>query len=118
MDKDVEELLIRRHAALGEVIEASAVMEWVLRETFCSLVDSRFAKIVAGGQSVVWLIDTSAALVDAYAQMPAGARKAIKDTLAASRAANERRNHLVHGIKSTTLTPDGSMHTLKSRRGT
>jgi hypothetical protein len=116
MTEDVEELLTRRHAALGEVIEYSALMEWTLREAFCSLVGSRFAKVVAGGQPVVWLIETCTALADAHEEIPDIARKAIKDALTACRAANERRNHLVHGVKSMILTPDGSMHTIKNRR--
>jgi hypothetical protein len=46
MTKDEEEILVRAQAALGEVIGCSAAMEWVLREVFCSLVGSRFAKIL------------------------------------------------------------------------
>jgi hypothetical protein len=118
VEKAHEEILLQRQAALGAVIEASASMEWALREAFCALVGSRFAKVIAAGQSVAWLVDSCGALIDAHEEVPAPARQAIRKALADCRAANESRNHLVHGIKSAILNADGSLHTIKSRRRT
>lgn len=56
-DPDPMNILTTRLAALGQVIESSAFMEYTLRNAFCSLVDSKYAAIVAGGQSVNWLIE-------------------------------------------------------------
>ena len=39
-----------RRAALGLVIEWAAIMEEILRFSFCSLVGSKYAAVVAGGQ--------------------------------------------------------------------
>jgi uncharacterized protein (DUF2342 family) len=47
--------------------------------------------------------------------MPDAAREAIKDALRRCREANERRNHLVHGIKSGSTVPEGRLTTVKSR---
>jgi hypothetical protein len=68
-DPDPMNILTTRLAALGQVIESSAFMEYTLRNAFCSLVDSKYAAIVAGGQSVNWLIEQCKALADVHHDM-------------------------------------------------
>ncbi len=58
MEDDENRLLI----ALGRITESSTTMEWVLRLAFCCLVGSKYAAVVAGGQSASWLIDQCDAL--------------------------------------------------------
>jgi hypothetical protein len=102
--------------ALGSVIEWSATMEWTLRSAFCSLVGSKYAAVVAGGQPVVWLIEQCRALVDANLEMDSVQRQDIKDALRLCREANERRNDLVHGVKTASRMSDGSLRTIRSRK--
>jgi hypothetical protein len=49
--------------------------------------------------------------------MDAVQRKDVKDALELCRAANERRNSLVHGVKTGSRVSDGSLQTIRSRRG-
>ncbi len=114
MDSEPEDIIKERLAALGTLVEFGASMEWLLRRAFCSLVGSKFAAVVAGGQGADWLIGQCQALVDAHRELPDAARQEIKDALADCRKANEARNHLVHSVK-TASGPDGSLLTLRSR---
>lgn len=101
--------------ALGMVVVSSATMEGCLREAFCSLVGSKFAAIVAGGQAVTWLIDQCEALTDAHRELPGASRKAIRDALRHCREANGRRNDLVHGLKAPS---EMGLETIRSRKNT
>jgi hypothetical protein len=111
-------MMTRRMVALGEVTEWSASMENILRETFCTLVGSKFAAIVAGGQPADWLITSCKALTDVHYELPDADRQAIKDALDSCRAANQARNDLIHGLKSASRMPDGAMYTIRSRKNT
>lgn len=112
---EVQRIIEERLIALGTVIEWSATMERTLRDAFCSLVSSKFAAIVAGGQSAVWLIEQCRALADAHAEFSDADKQAIKDALQRCKEANERRNELVHAIKTASSAPDGSLQTIRSR---
>jgi hypothetical protein len=112
------DLMTERAVALGLVVEWSAMMEHTLRDAFCSLVGSKFAATVAGGQTAGWLIESCKKLTDAHREMPVEARQAIKDALSACAVANDRRNTLVHGVKTASNASDGRLQTIRSRRGT
>jgi hypothetical protein len=101
--------------ALGGIVVSSATMEQLLREAFCSLVGSKFAAIVAGGQGAAWLIDQCEALNDAHRELPEATRQAIRDKLRLCRDANNRRNDLVHGLKAPSET---GLETMRSRKNT
>ena len=103
--------------ALGSVVEQSARMEWVLRSAFCVLVGSKYAAIIAGGQSLTWLLDNCKALVRANLEMTQEQIADIDAALTACSAANERRNVLVHGLSMPSDEPDG-LEKAKSRRRT
>jgi len=118
MNADSPNVVTDRLIALGKVIEWSASMEQILRDAFCSLVGSKFAAIVVGGQSASWLIEQCKALTDAHQEMPPEQREAIKAALQRCAAANELRNHLVHGVKTASRIPDGALQTLRSRNRT
>ena len=115
---DAADLITERLIALGQVIEWSASMESTLRSAFCALVGSKFAAVVAGGQSADWLIGQCRALAEAHKELPADTRQAIKDALGLCEAANRRRNVLVHGVKTGSRVPDGALRTIRSRRNT
>jgi hypothetical protein len=102
-------------AALGGVVVSSATMEHFLREAFCSLVGSKFAAIVAGGQAVTWLIGQCEALSDAHRELPEATRQAIRDDLRLCRDANSRRNDLMHGLKAPV---EMGLETMRSRKNT
>jgi hypothetical protein len=103
--------------ALGAVVEQSARMEWVLRRVFCSLVDSKYAAIIAGGQPMSWLLDNCKALVKANLEMTPEQIAAIQAALTACSAANDNRNVVVHGLSRPGDEPEG-LEKVRSRRQT
>jgi len=116
--REPDDVITARLSSLGAVMESSAFMEYTLRNAFCSLLGSKYAAIVAGGQPVGWLIEQCRALTDAHRDMPRQHREAIKAALERCRAANERRNHLVHGVKTASRAGGSALGTVKSRSGT
>jgi hypothetical protein len=116
--RESDDVITARLISLGAVMESSAFMEYTLRNAFCSLVGSRYAAIVAGGQPVGWLIEQCRALTEAHRDMPSQHREAIKAALERCRAANERRNHLVHGVKTASRAGGGARGTGRSRSST
>jgi hypothetical protein len=92
-------------------------MEDCLRAGFCSLVGSKYAAVVAGGQGAQWLIDSCKAVARVHREISDDDRAAIIAALRRCSAANQRRNVLVHSLKAAGGATDGSFHTLKSRRG-
>ena len=112
MEEDENRLLV----ALGRITESSTAMDWVLRLTFCSLVGSKYAAVVAGGQSTSWLIDQCGALAGVNSEITEDNKKLLRSALSACRSASHQRNALVHGQKAPL--PDGRIITALSRRGT
>ena len=112
MEDDENRLLV----ALGNITERSVAMEWVLRLAFCCLVGSKYAAIVAGGQSASWLIDQCDALTQANREITEESRTQLRATLSACRSASQQRNTLIHGEKAP-LT-DGRIITSLSKRRT
>jgi hypothetical protein len=106
-----------RRAALGLVIEWSAIMEEILRTSFCSLVGSKYAAVVAGGQGAEWLLENCKAVAKVHREISDDEKAAIITAIDRCSAANQRRNTLVHGIKAAGRATDSSFHTLRSRRG-
>ena len=115
MGSEVPDYLDVQMRLLGRVIYNSAAMESTLCDAFCSLVGSKFAAIVAAGQSVTWLIEQCRALTDAHREMSQESREAIKAALNHCSSANEKRNHVFHGVKTAVAVDDGSFATIKSR---
>jgi hypothetical protein len=103
--------------ALGEVIELSVTLESRLRDVFCALVGSKYAAVVAGGQSADWLIEQSKALADVHHEMSDAGRQAIKAALSRCKAANEQRNVLAHSV-AVGLRSDPAFQMVRSRRHT
>lgn len=110
MEDDENRLLI----ALGRITEASTTMQFALRLAFCCLMGSKYAAVVAGGQSVSWLIDQCDALVRVNREITEESRRLLRAALSASRSANQQRNALIHGEKAPL--PDGRITTSLSRR--
>ena len=102
-------------AALGGVAVSATTMEHFLREAFCSLIGSKFAAVVAGGQAVAWLIDQCEALTGAHRELPRATRDSIGGALRLCHDANGRRNDLMHGLKAPT---EIGLETIRSRRHT
>ena len=116
--REPDDVITARLISLGSVMESSAFMEYTLRNAFCSLVGSKYAAIVAGGQPVGWLIEQCGALTDAHRDMPRQHREAIKAALDRCRAASERRNLLVHGVKTASRAGGSALGSVKSHNGT
>jgi hypothetical protein len=76
------------------------MMDRALEMTFCALVGSKFAAVVAGGQNTSWLVDYCRALVKAHAELSDAERKAVTDALTACQAEADKRGVLVHSIMS------------------
>lgn len=102
---------------LGLLTVRSAKLEAELRDAFCSLIGSKYAVVVAGGQAVSWLIDQCQALVKVNLEMSGDHKAAMKAVLDECRIANEQRNTLIHGVKFGGW-PSGRVFTARSRRGT
>jgi hypothetical protein len=113
--REPDDVITGRLISLGSVMESSAFMEYTLRNAFCSLIGSKYAAIVASGQPVSWLIEQCRALTDAHRDMPRQHREAIKAALERCRAANERRNRLVHGVKTASRAGGSALGAVKSR---
>ena len=111
-----DHLRTERLLALGTVVTASGAIEDLLRDTFCALVGSKFASVLAGGQGADWLIAYCRALTDAHTELPEASRESVKAALQLCRSANERRNQLLHGAKTTSTQPDGTFEVRRSRR--
>ena len=112
------DVMAERLMALGRVTEASATLESTLRSAFCSLMGSKYAAIVAGGQGVSWLVEQCVALTKPHLEITAEHKEAILAAMRRCKAANDRRNTLTHGVKSVTWVTDGALLTIRSRRGT
>jgi hypothetical protein len=110
-----QEIWIKQAAALGLVIKASATVENLLRDAFSSLVGSKYAAVVAGGQGTEWLIDNCRAVRKGHREIAPDSKGAIDTALLRCKTANARRNELVHGEK-VEGNLDGSLGTLRSRR--
>jgi hypothetical protein len=101
---------------LGQIIYWSATLESTLRSAFCSLVGSKFAAIVAAEMPASQLIDLCKALTNAHREMSEPHRAAILEALKLCKSANEKRNILVHAVKTGVAANDGSFQTIKPRR--
>jgi hypothetical protein len=95
-----------RYAALGQLVEAAAVMEIALRMAFCVLLGSNSAAVVAGGQETHWLIENCDAIARHRTDLSVAQRETIRTALHACRVANRDRNRLVHDAWGTA--PDGT----------
>jgi hypothetical protein len=116
MNSEYSDVINARLLAFGHVVEWSASMEQILRSAFCSLVGSKYAAILAGGQTADGLIEDCKALAQAHHEMSAEHRDAILAALQRCKDANQRRNVLVHGVKTGSRATDGALQTLRSRR--
>jgi hypothetical protein len=104
-----------RYAALGQVVEAAAVMEIALRMAFCVLIGSDYAAVVAGGQETHWLIENCDTIARHHADLSMTQRGTIRAALQACRDANRDRNRLVHDAWGTG--PDGTPAALRGGQG-
>jgi hypothetical protein len=101
-----------RYAALGQVVEAAAVMEIALRMAFGALVGGPYAPVVASHQEAHWLIENCEAVTRRHAELPQSRRDAVLHALRACRQANRDRNRLVHDAWGTG--PGGGPVTVRS----
>jgi hypothetical protein len=81
--------------------------------TFCALMGSKYAAIVAAGQSTTWLIDNCRALTEAHQQLSDGHRRGLLALLKDAQEATNRRHRLVHDVIG--VGSDGGF-TVSSRR--
>jgi hypothetical protein len=79
-----------------------------LRILFCTLVDSKYAAIVAGGQSANWLIENSTAVVNVHSDLGEDDRAIFKGLLIRASAAYRSRNRYIHDAWVTGSNGDFS----------
>jgi hypothetical protein len=104
-----------RYPALGQLVEAAAVMEIALQMAFCVLIGSDYAAVVAGGQETHWLLENCEAIARQRDDLSEAQREAIRVALRACRDANRDRNRLVHDAWGTG--PDGAPASLRGDQG-
>ena len=112
---ELPDFMTEWYFALGKIAENSALLEFTLRSAFCALISSKYAGVVAGGQSTEWLIEQCKALTDANAEMADDQRQVIKHALQLCKEANQQRNAFIHGPRMKFLV-DGGVLTGRSRR--
>jgi hypothetical protein len=100
--------------ALGRVIQAASSLEHCLREAFCTLVGSKYAAVIVGGDLAGSLIDKCKALTEAQREISASQKQRIKDLLALCAAASQARNRLVHDMWA--FGPGAETHQLRRER--
>jgi hypothetical protein len=74
---DNEELLL----ALGRIVDAASKLDTALRTMFCTLMDSKYAAVVAGGQMTGWLLDNCKAVLAAHSELDDGDRAKLEELL-------------------------------------
>jgi hypothetical protein len=104
-----------RYAALGQLVEAAAVMEIALQMAFCVLIGSDYAAVVAGGQETHWLLENCEGIARHREDLSETQRETIRAGLRACRDANRDRNRLVHDAWGTG--PDGAPASLYGGQG-
>jgi hypothetical protein len=110
------DVITPRLIALGMITENSAALDSTLRGMFCALVGSKYAALLAAGQPTGWLIGYCKTLAKKNLEIQKDHRDAILAALTACEQANERRNRLVHDIKTGSRKNDGRLQTLQSSR--
>ncbi|MFB7271646.1 hypothetical protein [Streptomyces sp. NPDC056244] len=88
-------------AVVGEVAQASASLELQLRQLMATLLDSKYARLVAAGLGVSELIDTCTALMKVNQEVTEDARSEGLSLLAGLKDVINTRNQLVHGLIAT-----------------
>ena len=115
--EEIEAVMTERHTALGLVIDMAGSLEYTLTGVFCALVGSKFAIVVAAGQSADWLIGNCRSLARVHYEMTDEQRAAIVAALDMAAEASRARNTLVHANKSGSAVPGGRLFTIKAKRG-
>ncbi len=86
---------------VGQVAQASAALELQLRQLMSTLVDSKYAELVAAGLSASDLINTCIALLQVSKEIDDSARAEGLGLLAGLPDLFGTRNNLVHGMIAT-----------------
>jgi hypothetical protein len=100
--------------ALGGVVLEASYLERVLRAPFAALVGSKYAPVVDGHLTAHNLIETCEKVAEVHTEIEVKAKAQLADALRACRAANTKRNRVIHD--AWALRPDGVMATLHTSR--
>ena len=115
-DPAIDDVETERLIALGMVLDRAALLEYDLGRAFTMLLESKYGDILAAGQGAEWLMQNCELLVRARQEIPEDFRAQVLEALAECRAVCQRRNTLVHAIK-TSSADDGELRTVLTRRG-
>ncbi|MCY0940641.1 hypothetical protein [Streptomyces antarcticus] len=85
-------------AVVGKVAQASALVEVQLRQLMQTLLDSKYAKLVAAGLATGDLIDTCTALLKVNREIGEDQRGEGLELLGGLKDVLNVRNNLVHGL--------------------
>jgi hypothetical protein len=99
---------------LGRVVRWASQLDHSLQMLFCALVGSKYAAVVAAGQTTEWLYGSCMALLKAHKELAPEHKDKLVALLKDGKAAADRRHRLVHDLWASG--PDG-MFLMRSRRG-
>jgi hypothetical protein len=107
-----EDALLR---GLGRTVQAASHFDRALQMLFCALMGSKYAAVVAAGQTTDWLCGSCMALLKVHKELAPEHKDRLIALLKEGKAAADRRNRLVHdrwaGDPMETFL-------IRSRRGT
>ena len=109
---ETEDVLLR---SLGRTVQASSQFDHSLRGLFCALVGSKYAAVVAAGQTTDWLYGSCKALLNVHRELAPEHRDKLLALLREGKAAADRRNRLVHDLWASG---EEGRFLVRSRRGT
>jgi hypothetical protein len=109
---ETEDALLR---SLGRTVQAASQFDHALQMLFCALVGSKYAAVVAAGQTTDWLCGSCMALLKAHRELAPEHKDKLLALLQEGKAAADRRNRLVHDVWAGG--PDEKF-LMRSRRGT
>jgi hypothetical protein len=109
---DPEDALLR---GLGRVVRAASQLDHSLQNLFCALVGSKYAAVVAAGQTTEWLYRSCVALLKVHRELAPVHKDKLIALLRDGKAAADRRHRLVHDLWASG--PNG-VFLLRSQRGT
>ncbi len=100
--------------ALGGVVLESSYLEQILRAAFAALVGSKYAPVVNGHLTAHNLIETCENVAEVHTDIEVAAKAEFAAALKACRAANTRRNRVIHD--AWAMRPGGVMAAVETPR--
>jgi hypothetical protein len=108
---ETEDDLLR---ALGRAVQEASKFDSALQTAFCALVGSKYAAVVAAGQTTDWLSDYCTALAKVHRELAPEYKTKFLELLKEGKDAAGRRHRLVHDLWASG--PNGTILLQRRRR--